>query len=55
MINTGSGSGGMGSAVGGYFIYAQIKDIPGIKWLHIDLAVRRPSCPLNGNARLLKK
>lgn len=39
MINSApqSAGGGMGSAVGGYFIYAQIDDIPGIKWTHIDL------------------
>eukprot|EP01051_Picozoa_sp_SAG22_P005180 SAG22_NODE_300_length_12752_cov_3.102426_12_plen_155_part_00 len=48
MINTGSGNGGMGSAVGGYFIYAQVKDIPGIKWLHIDLAVPSTNFGLTG-------
>jgi leucyl aminopeptidase len=30
--------GGMGSAVGGYYIWAQIADVPDVKWLHIDLA-----------------
>jgi leucyl aminopeptidase len=28
----------MGSAVGGYYIWAQIADVPDVKWLHIDLA-----------------
>jgi hypothetical protein len=38
MVNTAGGAGGMGSAIGGYFIFAQVADIPDIKWLHIDLA-----------------
>ena len=38
MVNTGGGAGGMGSAVGGYFIYAQVEDVVDVKWLHIDLA-----------------
>lgn len=26
-----------GSHIGGYFIYAQVQDVPGVRWAHFDL------------------
>eukprot|EP01052_Picozoa_sp_SAG31_P037209 SAG31_NODE_4769_length_2967_cov_1.661437_2_plen_150_part_00 len=31
---------GVYSSIGGYFIYSQVKDVPGVRWAHIDLGVR---------------
>ena len=28
---------GVYSSIGGYFIYAQVADVPGIRWAHLDL------------------
>ena len=28
---------GLWSHIGGYFIYAQVADVPGIRWAHLDL------------------
>jgi len=49
MSNTGR-SAGMGSAIGGYFIYAQVADVPGIRWLHIDLGDPVGNFGLSGRA-----
>jgi hypothetical protein len=34
----------------GYFVYAQIADIPGIRWLHIDLGDPVGNFGLSGRA-----
>jgi hypothetical protein len=34
----------------GYFVYAQIADVPGIRWLHIDLGDPVGNFGLNGRA-----
>lgn len=36
MVNR-SSSMGLWSALGGYFIFAQVEDVPGVRWAHIDL------------------
>ena len=36
MANT-SGAMGLWSHIGGYFIYAQVQDVPGVRWAHFDL------------------
>jgi hypothetical protein len=36
MVNR-SGAMGLWSHIGGYFIYAQVQDVPGVKWAHFDL------------------
>jgi len=28
---------GVYSSIGGYFIYAQVADVPGVRWAHLDL------------------
>ena len=28
---------GVYSSIGGYFIWAQVADVPGIRWAHLDL------------------
>ena len=36
MVNR-SGAMGLWSHIGGYFIYAQVQDVPGVRWAHFDL------------------
>ena len=48
LINSAGGTGGMGSAVGGYYIWAQVADVPDVKWLHIDLAGPTKNFGLSG-------
>ena len=36
MVNT-SDAMGLWSHIGGYFIFAQIAEIPGVRWAHLDL------------------
>ena len=40
----------MGSAVGGYYIWAQIADVPDMKWMHIDLAGPARNYGISGRA-----
>ena len=49
MTNIGPGA-GMGSAIGGYFVYAQVADVPDIRWLHIDLGDPVGNFGLSGRA-----
>ena len=48
LINSAGGTGGMGSAVGGYYIWAQVADVPDVQWLHIDLAGPTKNFGLSG-------
>ena len=42
---------GVYSSVGGYFIWSQVADIPGIRWAHLDLGDPVRDSPFGPNGR----